>query len=184
MKLAEFAKDINIDNPPKKVASIEQSNIRRPWLEEKNEIIARGELNKPDPIKKIDEKLERIQTKTDKLIDQSNKKVAINHSPSIAKSSQSVANHSLNKCAVSYLDFILNKGIRKEILKYIEQNIFEEDGQHYSFIDTDEISKQISTTSGILRDTIYKLKKDGWFVIKTQHYNRRLIQININNFRK
>lgn len=149
-----------------------------------NEPVKKGELKKPDTLKAIGEKLERIQTKTDTLIEKSNNLTVKNHSQTIAKSSQSVANRSLKRPTVSYLDFILNKGIRKEILKYIEQNIFEENNEHYSFIDTDEISKKVSTTSGILRDTIYKLKKEGWFIIKNQHYNRRLIQININNFRK
>lgn len=189
MKLEDLAKDIDLNTNKSKQASITQSNIRRPWLEEQEKItIIKGELKKPNPIEKELSRLEKIEIKTDKLIQQSANrnentvaKASPDHSLTVAKAS---SNRSLKINTASYVDFLIMKGIKKVILKEIEKNIFKENSEYFSFIDTEMIKKENNIPSNILRDAISKLKKENWFEPIKQHYTKRLVKIEIQNYKK
>ena len=157
-----------------------------------NEPVKKGELIKPiSNTEKVDRQLEKVEIKTSRLLTkhfdkeelkaQKIVKPSLKHNQTIAKAS---VNHSPKKCKVSYVDYLMMKGIRKEILKYVKDNMFEDDGDTYSFIDTEEIISKIDTSANVIRDTIYKLKKEGWFMIENQQYSRRLVKINPNNYQK
>lgn len=188
MKLEDLAKDIDLNTNKSKQASITQSHIRRPWLEEQEKTpIIKGELKKPNPIEKELSRLEKIEIKTDKLIQQSanrKEKTVAKPSPdrglSIVKAT---SNRSLKINTASYVDFLIMKGIKKVILKEIEKNIFKENLEYFSFIDTEVIKKENNIPSNILRDAISKLKKENWFEPIKQHYTKRLVKIEISNYK-
>jgi hypothetical protein len=157
-----------------------------------NEPVKKGELAKPiSNTEKVDRQLEKVENKTSRLLTkhlekkelkaQSVVEPSLKHSQTIVQAS---VNRSLKTCKVSYVDYLMMKGIRKEILKYVKDNMFEDNGHTYSFIDTEEIISKIETSANVIRDTIYKLKKEGWFMIENQQYSRRLVKINPNNYQK
>lgn len=157
---------------------------------DKSDKVEKGELKKPESrLQKLDKHLERVEKKTDNLIEKSQKKEApqsiaeptLNNSLNIAKASP---NHSLKNNDASYMNFLLMTGLKKLVLKHIQENMYEEDEQTYSVIDTEEIKKQTSSDSNIIRDTIYKLKKDDWFETVQQHYSKRIIKISKINYTK
>lgn len=174
--------------------------VRGEEIEPQTNNVLKGQLTIPDSlIEKIDKQLEKIESKTSKMLDKHFKKEELRSQaiiedfpqtigePSL-KRSQTIAKASVNRspkpCKVSYVDYLMMKGIRKEILKYVKDNMFEDQNETYSFIDTDEIILKIKTSANVIRDTVYKLKKEGWFMIENQQYSRRLVKINPNNYQK
>lgn len=152
------------------------------------EPVKKGELKKPESkIENIDKQLEKVQQRTEELLlkakfaeEKSIAKAQPNHSQTIVKPS---SNRSLKKrTEPTYIDYLLMKGIKKLILEEVEKNIYEENGEYYSFLDTQEIITDSS--ANIIRDSIYKLKKDNWFEILDQHYTKRFIKVEIKKYRK
>lgn len=157
---------------------------------EKEETTFKGELTKITPemvLEKQDKKLQKIEERTEKLIQQSEKRKAKTVVEPLKKHSSTVvkalSNHSLKLPNVSYLDFLIMKGIKKLVLKEIEKNIFFENSECFSFIDTEIIRKEHNVPSNILRDAIFKLKKEKWFEPIRQQYTKRLVKIEIQNYK-
>lgn len=145
-------------------------------------------ITREDILEKKDKQLEKIEKHTAKLIQKSRDKTeksigqpSPKHSQTVSKQS---AKHSLKTHRVSFLDYVLMKGIKKIILNYVKENMYEEGNETLSFIDTEELKIKFDLSPNVLRDTIYKLKKDGWFEIIQQHYSKRLIKIEKSNFIK
>ena len=124
--------------------------------------------------------LEKIERKTDFLIGKSKEKSiakpSANNSKDIAKPS---ANRSQKEDPASYIEFLCKKGLKKKILENIKKNAFRDDEGWKSFIDTEEIKLASSKTSNLIRDAIYRMKDENWFVvIHSSLSGRRFVEIN------
>lgn len=150
----------------------------------------KGALTKPNPLKIADEKLERIEKKTDRLLEKAKrietKKEQGNYpsnTPQLPVNYQSTTTQ--NKRGVSGLIYqsMPSRKIPKQILNHIKQNIFYEKNECYSKIDSYELSVSTGKVARDLQLPIKRLAQDGWFeVIETSTSGYRLLKINPENY--
>jgi hypothetical protein len=151
-------------------------------LQKKTEIL-KGELTKPDPIKKEIKRLDKVVEKTDRLLKKHSDRVA----RATAKSSKAVATPSPKRSQIkrraSHMEYMCLKGIKKAVLENIKKNSFKDEGTWKSIIDTEEIKEKINKTSNLIRDAIYRMKEEEWYeVIHSSQSGRRIVEINPNHY--
>lgn len=149
-----------------------------------NEIVQKGELKKPDKIKELDKKLERIEKHTDKLIEKHNKSTASNNDI-ITKSSSchNKKTHIATKKEPSYIEFLCLKGIPGLIAKHISKSFYYDKaiGLNICIVDTEELKNKYhkKISSNEIANTIYRMKESGWFeVLSSKNNGMRILQIN------
>lgn len=164
---------------------------RRPWLEEENEVeidnlkIKKGELKKPiEPLKKLDEKLEKVEIKTDRLIEkykkQELKSAHIKNKSAQIKTHQEHNKHTAKTKEASLIEFHCLKGLPKSIINHIKEKAVHDNQlqKWISIIDTEDLKLITNKTASHLSVQILRLEKQGWFqILKSNNAGVRVVEI-------
>ena len=164
---------------------------RRPWLEEENEVeidnlkIKKGELKKPiEPLKKLDEKLEKVEIKTDQLIEkhkkQELKSTHIKNKSAQVETRQEHNKHIAKTKEASLIEFHCLKGLPKSIINHIKEKAVHDDQlqKWISIIDTEELKLITNKTASHLSVQMLRLEKQGWFqILKSNNAGVRVVEI-------
>lgn len=142
-----------------------------------NEPVKKGELKKPESkIERIDRQLEKVESKTQLLLDKSKalennrktKEVEDGSSTgSVRVADKSRTSRVQNKRHPSFftLQCIPKRMISRGILDYIRQKAFCQNNQWHASIDTKEIVESLNSNTETIKKTISRLKEDGWFEV-------------------
>lgn len=142
-----------------------------------NEPVKKGELTKPESkIERLDKQLEKVENKTQFLLDKSkaleSKKTSKevgdrSRTSSVLVEDQSSTGQGQNKRTPSFLTLqcIPKRMISRGILDYIRQNAFLQNNQWHASIDTKEIVESLNSNTETIKKTISRLKEDGWFEV-------------------
>lgn len=151
---------------------------------ESNAELLKGELKKPvSPTEKLDTRMEKIEKRTDFLIEKSKKqelKSTQIKSKSIQINTDQEQNGRLAK-EPSLLEFYCLKGLPKIILRHIQDKTsFDDNLQKWiSIIDTEDLKSLTGKTASHLSVQILRLEKQGWFeLLRSNNAGVRVIQIN------
>lgn len=165
---------------------------RRPWLEEENEVEIdnlknkKGEPRKPiERLKKLDKKLEKVEIKTDHLIEK-HKKQELKSAHINNKSKQINTHQEQNRPIAktkeaSLIEFYCLKGLPKLIINHIKEKAGHDDQlqKWISIIDTEELKLITNKTASHLSVQILRLEKQGWFeILKSSNAGVRVVEIN------
>jgi hypothetical protein len=165
---------------------------RRPWLEEENDVeidnlkIKKGELKKPiEPLKKLDEQLEKVEIKTDRLIEKHKKQelrsIHIKNKSAQIESYQEHNKHTAKAKEASLIEFHCLKGLPKSIINHIKEKATHDDQlqKWISIIDTEELKLITNKTASHLSVQMLRLEKQGWFqILKSNNAGVRVVEIN------
>lgn len=142
-----------------------------------NEPVKKGELRKPESkIERLDKQLEKIENKTQFLLDKSkaleSKKTSKevgdrSRTGSVQIEDQSSTGRVRTRRIPSFLTLqcIPKRMISRGILDYIRQNAFLQNNQWHASIDTKEIVENLNSNTETIKKTISRLKEDGWFEV-------------------
>jgi hypothetical protein len=147
-----------------------------------------GELQKPESLaKKLDSRMEKVENRTDFLIEKSKKQLA--RSAQVKNMSALIDTHQEQKGRIakepSLLEFYCLKGLPKIILRHIQEKVvFSDELQKWiSVIDTEDLKQISGKTASHLSVQILRLEKQGWFqLLKSNNAGVRVVQINPENF--
>lgn len=155
----------------------------------------RGELKKPEPLKILDEKLEKIEKRTEFLIEKNKQAELKNQSkngnkptPVLPQESpiptQTLPHLKRDISKTTYM-CMPDRKIPKQILKHIEKNIFKDGDDYFSKIDTYQLLEEIfpKKSAHYISKSIHRLKEEGWFeILKSSSSGYRLVKITIQYF--
>lgn len=142
-----------------------------------NEPVKKGELTKPESkIERLDKQLEKVENKTQFLLDKSkaleSKKTSKevgdkSRTGSVQVEDQPSTSRGQSKRTPSFLTLqcIPKRMISRGILDYIRQNAFLQNNQWHASIDTKEIVESLNSNTETIKKTISRLKEDGWFEV-------------------
>jgi len=153
-----------------------------------------NDKERADSLKKTDAKLEKVEIKTEKLLDKAKSlelkkasQIVVNSSSggtTIIVESTTSGNKKRNpatKKRPSLFEFLCLKGIPRAVGKHIAQNMFfsEDTGKFLCVIDSDEINKACDkTASQDVANAIYRMQASGWFkTIRHSNNGTRLVEI-------
>lgn len=170
---------------------ISNTSKRRPWLEEENEVevdnlkIKKGELKKPiEPLKNLDEKLEKVEIKTDRLIEKHKKQELkskhIKNKSAQIETRQEQKKYTAKTKEASLIEFHCLKGLPKSIINHIkEKAVHDNQLQRWiSIIDTEELKLITNKTASHLSVQMLRLEKQGWFqILKSNNAGVRVVEI-------
>jgi len=142
-----------------------------------NEPVKKGELKKPESkIERIDKQLEKVEKKTQLLLDKS--KAIENHTKTkgIEDESRTDSGRIVDRSSTSSgqnkrtpsfftLQCIPKRMISRGILDHIRQKAFLQNNQWHASIDTKEIVESLNSNTETIKKTISRLKEDGWFEV-------------------
>ena len=159
-----------------------------------NEPVKKGELTKPESkLVKIDRQLEKIETKTSRLIERDKRQKDNRETRELAKlssnSTETVTSLSRNytdtlqspRCSVSFHDLLSmpSRKIPRQVLNYVKAHAYQINGEWFSAIDSYELSELTGKSAHHLSDAISILKRNGWFdVINSSTSGSRTLRIN------
>lgn len=132
----------------------------------------KGPLKKQEsPLIKLDNKLEKIQTKTDAMLVKSQKaKQQLDSIQSVSNhnviSIQSVSNQQV-RYEASFYDYVSmsKRKLPRQILDHIKEKSFYRNDEWYSTIDTFELMDLTKKTAHHLSVAVMRLEERGWFKI-------------------
>ena len=142
-----------------------------------NEPLKKGELTKPESnIEKLDRQLEKVENKTQLLLDKSKALENQRKTKSIEDKSRtsgvqvevkSSTSRGQNKRTPSLLTLqcIPKRMISRGILDHIREKAFLQNNQWHASIDTKEIVESLNSNTETIKKTISRLKEDGWFEV-------------------
>jgi len=146
--------------------------------------LPKGELKKPvSPTEKLDTRMEKIEKRTDFLIEKS-KKQELKSTQVKSNSIQVNTGREQNGRSAkepSLLEFYCLKGLPKIILRHIQDKTsFDDNLQKWiSIIDTEDLKSLTGKTASHLSVQILRLEKQGWFeLLRSNNAGVRVIQIN------
>lgn len=148
-------------------------------------------ITKEKRLEKLDEKLKKVEDRTYQLIERHNAKKlkAENTTQTITKETPNthltLPNLKRDISKTTYLCMPERK-IPKQILRHVEKNIFKENGEYFSKIDTYQLIEELTPkkTAHYISKTIHRLRDEGWFeIIKSNSSGYRLLKIEIENFK-
>jgi len=162
--------------------------------EKKEQVVKKGELTKPESkLVKIDRQLEKIETKTSKMIEKDKKQKDNREIRELVKlssnSTESVTSLSRNytdtlqgpRCDKSLHDLLSmpSRKIPRQVLNYVKAHAYQINGEWFSAIDSFELSELTGKSAHHLSDAISILKRNGWFdIINSSTSGSRTLRIN------
>ena len=156
------------------------------------ESVKKGDLKNPNEnkLQKIDQKLEKIEKHTEKLIEKHSKSSANNNNVIIESSpSHNKKTHTATKKEPSYIEFLCLKGIPGLIAKHISKTLYFDKtlGKNICIVDTEELIKSYhkKVSANEIANAIWRMKASGWFeVLSSKNNGMRIISISNISFYK
>lgn len=165
-----------------------------------NPEVKKGKLTKPNPLEQADKKLEKIEKKTEALLDKAQKiklkseeRDLLNakaveelkpNSNQTEPDTQSNTNQpqtlQQNEPLASYFDYISmsKRKLPKQVLDYVKSKHFVYENEDYAFIDTYELIELTKKSAHQLSNAISRLENRGWFqIIKSSSAGHRTVKI-------
>jgi hypothetical protein len=160
---------------------------------EKEEPTFKGELTKITPekaLEKKDNKLKKVEEHTFKLIEKHKERKLKSENPTQAitketpNTTPTLPNLKRDISRTTY-QCMPERKTPKQILNHVMKNIFKEENQYFSKIDTYQLIEELNPkkTAHYISKTIHRLRDEGWFeIIKSNSSGYRLLKIDIKNY--